>query len=226
MKPPCQSLSVCHFTLLCAIFFLDPIFLKKWFFFHPSLYSKKPQITSTVWLLKLNSATVRIPNALRRAHHIQQNNRRMGRKKSTKGTESYPPYSQHPREPAGWALAEATAWLQMSPRARNRAMTFLLRLTAPKTLQEGSPLGKQERWLPCVTKSLPVPSKKRPVHLGTVQLFSLSVSWWWQISEILVSRAFQPTQQQSNVRWLVLMTWHLVAFHPLEVSVEGNYLVI
>lgn len=33
MKPPCQSLSVCHFILLCTIFFLQTIFLKKWIFF-------------------------------------------------------------------------------------------------------------------------------------------------------------------------------------------------
>lgn len=66
---------------------------KKIFLFHPSLCSEKPQIASTVWFLKPNSAAIRIPKALRRACHIQQNER-TGREKSMKSSWVLPSVSQ------------------------------------------------------------------------------------------------------------------------------------
>lgn len=59
---------------------------------------------------------------------------------------------------------------------RNWAMIFFLRLLRSQDLT-GKQSCKKTKRLPCVTKSLPVPCKKTPVHLASVQLLFLYLSW-------------------------------------------------
>ena len=132
---PVNLFPVCRFSLLCTIFFLR-LFKKKIFFFsilHFSQRNLKSQVQSGFW----NQIQQLSGFLMHWDMHFIWSRTKEGQagKRPWRAAERYPPYSQHPSKPARCALAEAREWLQRSLRARNWAMTFVLRLLSSQDLK-------------------------------------------------------------------------------------------
>lgn len=177
-------------TLFCSARFSSYklSFFKSFFILHFTQRHIKSQVQSGFWNWIQQLSGFPMPWGV----HVISSRTEEGQagKRAWRAAERYPLNSQHPNKPARCALAKAREWLQMSLRARNWAITFLLRLLSSQDLE-----GKQS-W-----KKKKMASLCHKISTGTIQedtsalgfctaLCSLSVSWWWHTLEIFGLKGF------------------------------------